>query len=121
MRYEELGWPLNGWTYDEYGTIYTASGYKCSARALEGALWLFQCYGIEARRYLIHSDEAPGALRPLYELSDLSDQVPPSRLRVAPEGTGSSQRPSGLRRARKKFRSSVADSSASKPPCTSTR
>ena len=121
MRYEEMSGPLKGWTYDESGTIYTASGYKCSARTLEGALWLFQCYGIKARRYLIHSDEAPGALRPLYELSDLSDQVPPSRLRAALEGICSSQRPSELRRARKKFRSSAADSSASKPPCTSTR
>lgn len=86
MRYEELPGPLTGWTYDERGTIYTTSGYKCSARTLECALWLFQCYRGETRRYLIHSDEAPGSLRPLYELSDLSDQVTPTRLRVAPTG-----------------------------------
>lgn len=28
MRYEELPGPLEGWTYDEHGVIYTASGYK---------------------------------------------------------------------------------------------
>lgn len=121
MRYEELPGPLEGWTYDENGTVYTASGYKCSAQTLECALWLFQCYCTDARRHLIHSDEAPGALRPLYELSDLSDQAKPTRLRVESQGTGDVQRASGLRRARKKSRSKVADSSASKPPCTSMR
>lgn len=83
MRYEEFPGPLTGWTYDERGTICTVSGYKCNARTLECALWLFQCYSSEARRYLIRSDEAPGLLRPLYEPSDLSDQATPTRLRVA--------------------------------------
>lgn len=32
MRYEELPGPLAGWTYDENGTVYTASGYRCDAR-----------------------------------------------------------------------------------------
>jgi|GEM_PF-2129614 len=121
MRYEEFGWPLGGWTYDERGTIYTTSGYRCSARTLECALWLFQCYGFEARRHLIHSDEAFGALRPLYELSDLSDRTAPTRLRLVTESAGRSQHPFDWRRSRKKSRSSVADSSASNPPCTSTR
>lgn len=67
--------PLDGWTYDENGTIYTASGYRCSARTLECALWLFQCYSGEARKYLIRSDERPGATRPLYELRDLEERV----------------------------------------------
>jgi hypothetical protein len=34
MRYEEMSGPLEGWICDENGTIYTASGYKCSARTL---------------------------------------------------------------------------------------
>lgn len=66
MRYEQLQGPLEGWTYDENGTIYTASGYHCSAQTLECALWLFECYSGEGRRYLIRSDEAPGASRSLY-------------------------------------------------------
>lgn len=73
MRYEEFGEALKGWTYDERGTIYTASGYKCNARTLECALWLFQCYSAEARKYLIRSDEAPGATRPLYETRDAGE------------------------------------------------
>lgn len=121
MHYEELPGPLEGWTYDENGTVHTASGYKCNARTLECALWLFQCYCTDARRHLIHSDEAPGALRPLYELSDLSDRVAPTRLRVASRGTDDAQHSSSLRLARKKSRSNVADSSASRPPCTSMR
>ena len=116
MRYEELPGPLEGWTYDENGTVYTASGYKCGARTLECALWLFQCYCTDARRHLIHSDEAPGALRPLYELSDQSDQATPTRLRAALEGTGVIQRSSGLRRARKKFRSSAPAALSPMPP-----
>ena len=75
MRYVELHGPLEGWTYDEHGTIHTASGYRCSARTLECALWLFQCYGSEARRWMIRSDEAPGALRPLYETDDAKELV----------------------------------------------
>jgi len=75
VRYEEMPKPLDGWTYDENGTIYTASGYRCSARTLECALWLFQCYSGEARKYLIRSDERPGATRPLYELRDLEERV----------------------------------------------
>lgn len=84
MRYTELPGPLEGWTYDEHGTIYTASGYQCSARTLECALWLFQCYRSEARKYLIRSDEAPGALRPLYEVSDVTE--PKRVLRVEESG-----------------------------------
>ena len=121
MRYEEFQWPLNGWTYDENGTVHTASGYKCNARTLECALWLFQCYCTDARRYLIHSDEAFGALRPLYELSDLSDQATPTRVRLVLESRSRAQHSVGRRRARKKSRSSAADSSASRTPCTSTR
>lgn len=74
MRYEEIGEALPGWTYDEAGTIHTASGYRCNARTLECALWLFQCYSGEARKYLIRSDEAPGALRPLYEVDDAAEK-----------------------------------------------
>lgn len=73
MRYEELPGPLTGWTYDENGTIHTRSGYKCSAQTLECALWLFQCYSGEARKYLIRSDDAPGATRPLHEINDARD------------------------------------------------
>lgn len=90
MRYEELPGPLEGWTYDETGTIHTASGYRCDARTLECALWLFQCYGGEARRYLITSDEAPGALRPLYESSDAdrTGEIKPTRLQLEKRSPG---------------------------------
>ena len=74
MRYEELPGPLEGWTYDEEGTIHTRSGYRCSARILESALWLFQCYNSDARKHLIRSDEAPGATRPLYEIADVKER-----------------------------------------------
>lgn len=74
MRYEEIGHPLDGWTYDETGTIYTSSGYRCSARLLESALWLFQCYNSDARKHLIRSDKAPGATRPLYEIGDVKER-----------------------------------------------
>lgn len=40
MRYEELPGPLQGWTYDEAGTIYTASGYKTTARQIESCMWM---------------------------------------------------------------------------------
>jgi hypothetical protein len=82
MRYEELPGPLQGWTYDEHGTIYTATGYRCSAPQIECALWLMGCFSIEAQRFLIHSDEAEGALRPVYELSDLTTRQSPTRYRM---------------------------------------
>ena len=84
MRYEEFPGPLEGWTYDENGTVYTASGYRCNARHIEAALWLFQCFSGEARRYLIHSDEAPGATRPVYEIADLSGVRPGTDTTPAP-------------------------------------
>lgn len=85
MRYEELPGPLKGWTYDENGIIYTTSGYRCDARHLEAALWLFRCFSREARRFLIHSDEAAGALRPVYELSDLTASQQPTRTKMDPK------------------------------------
>ena len=90
MRYETLNGPLEGWTYDENGTTYTASGYLCSAQTLESALWLFECFIVEGRRYLIRSDEAPGTVRPLYELSDAdaTGTIQPPRLRTAQGFTG---------------------------------
>ena len=71
MRYEELPGPLEGWTYDEHGTIHTASGYKTTARQIEFAMWMWRCLTAEAKSWMIHSDERPGALRPLYETGDL--------------------------------------------------
>lgn len=85
MRYEELPGPLQGWTYDENGTIYTTSGYRCDARHIEAALWLFGCFSTEGRRFLIHSDEAEAAARPVYELSDLTPSQAPTRLRLKPQ------------------------------------
>ncbi|HLI18223.1 MAG TPA: hypothetical protein VKV22_08135 [Rhodanobacteraceae bacterium] len=82
MRYEELSGPLEGWTYDEHGTIYTASGYRCNARDIEFCLWMRECMTAEAKRYMIRSDEAAGALRPLYELADVSAKHQPTRLRL---------------------------------------
>ena len=72
MRYEELPGPLEGWTYDAAGVIYTASGYRCTARQIEFAMWMLECMTSEAKRWLIHSDEAPGATRPLYDRGDLN-------------------------------------------------
>lgn len=84
MRYEELPGPLQGWTYDERGTIHTRSSYACTAQQIECALWLLRAYSSEARRYLIRSDEVPGALRPLYETADAdpTGETPPTRLRL---------------------------------------
>jgi len=90
MRYEEIDGPLQGWTFDENGTIYTASGYACNARTLECALWLFRCYGQDARKYLIRSDEAPGALRPLYESCDAGGETGPTRLKIEGRRLGQS-------------------------------
>ncbi len=90
MRYEELPEPFQGWSYDETGTIYTSSGYRCSAKILESALWLFQCYSGNARQHLIRSDEQAGALRPLYELSDLSATVEPTRFQSRSRRSGKS-------------------------------
>ena len=71
MRYEELSGPLQGWTYDEAGTIYTSSGYKTTARQIEFCMWMYECMRAETRQWMIHSDEAAGALRPVFEISDL--------------------------------------------------
>lgn len=71
MRYEEFTGPLEGWTYDERGVIYTASGYKTTARQIEFAMWMWGCMTTEAKRWMIRSDEHPGALRPLYDRADL--------------------------------------------------
>jgi hypothetical protein len=71
MRYEELHGPLEGWTYDENGTIHTASGYKCTARQIEFCMWMYDVLTGEAKRWMIRSDERPGATRPLFESSDL--------------------------------------------------
>lgn len=80
MRYEELPGPLEGWTYDEHGTIHTASGYRCTARQIEFCMWMYDCMTSEARRWMIRSDEGPGALRALYESSDLHDpHAPPTK------------------------------------------
>ena len=52
---------------------------------LECAPSLFECHSVEGRCYLIRSDEAPGTVRPLYELSDAdaTGTIQPSRLRSA--------------------------------------
>ncbi|MES2404342.1 MAG: hypothetical protein V4567_08400 [Pseudomonadota bacterium] len=71
MRYEELPGPLQGWTYDERGVIYTASGYRTTARQIEFCMWMYECMSAEAKRWMIHSDECPGGLRPLYQVADL--------------------------------------------------
>jgi len=71
MRYEELPGPLTGWTYDENGIIHTASGYKTTARQIEFCMWMYACMTTEAKRWMIRSDQQPGALRTLYDRSDL--------------------------------------------------
>ena len=85
MHYEELPGPLEGWTYDERGVIYTSSGYRCSARQLEFAMWMWSCMTTEAKRWMIHSDERPGASRPLYETADLKSDRREEKKDLQPE------------------------------------
>lgn len=74
MRYEELSGPLEGWTYDENGTIYTASGYKTTARQIEFAMWMWNCMRAEVKQWMIRSDEHPGATRPVFDSDDLKGE-----------------------------------------------
>ena len=74
MHYEELPGPLEGWTYDEEGTIYTTSGYRCSAQQIEFAMWMWSCMTAEAKHWMIRSDERPGATRPLFDPEDLKSE-----------------------------------------------
>ena len=73
-----------GFGFDRDGLLITRSGYRCSPQSLESALWLVGCMRADARKLLLRSDEAAGALRPLYETSDADDtgQVQPTRLRL---------------------------------------
>ena len=102
MRYEELKGPLEGWTYDEAGTIYTASGYRTTARQIEFCMWMYTCMTSEAKRWMIHSDERPGALKPLFETRDLQPSHAPMVKSDAPthpsDRRKSSQREKGKRR-----------------------
>ena len=84
MRYEELSGPLAGWTYDENGTIHTASGYKTTARQIEFCMWMYECMSAEAKRWMIRSDERPGAMRPLFETRDLQPPHAPMAKSDAP-------------------------------------
>lgn len=91
MRYEELGQPFgNGWTYDENGTIFTPSGYRCTPQQIEGMLWLSGCLPFHPERLLMHSDEAAGALRPLYERADIdtTGTIKPTRLQIVEKQFG---------------------------------
>lgn len=74
----------SGFGFDRDGLLITRSGYRCSPQSLESALWLVGCMRADARKLLLRSDEAAGALRPLYETSDADDtgQVQPTRLRL---------------------------------------
>ena len=87
MRYEELKGPLEGWTYDEAGTIYTASGYRTTPRQIEFCMWMYTCMTTEAKRWMIRSDEHPGALHPLFETQDL--KPPHARMTKSPLRTRS--------------------------------
>lgn len=40
MRYTELPWPFDGWTVDDDGTIYTASGHRTTPQRIEAFCWL---------------------------------------------------------------------------------
>lgn len=71
MRYQEMHGPLEGWTYDERGVIYTTSGYRTTARQIEFCMWMYECMRAEVRQWMIRSDERPGALRPVFESGDL--------------------------------------------------
>lgn len=85
MRYEELPGPLEGWTYDERGVIYTTSGYKTTARQIEFCMWMYECMSGEAKRWMIRSDERPGALRPLFESHDLESSQRGQKKNLQPE------------------------------------
>lgn len=77
--YRELTGPLADWTYDDQGVIYTRSGYRCTEQQLESALWLLGCWSSESRKYWIRSDEAPGALRRLYDPADHAAGLTPEK------------------------------------------
>jgi hypothetical protein len=74
----------HGFRFDERGNMVTRSGYKCSPNYLEGMLWLAGCYRFEILQYLIRSDEAKGALRPLLETADMDPEgaLKPTRLQL---------------------------------------
>lgn len=101
MRYEEFQGPLEGWTYDERGVIHTASGYKTTARQIEFAMWMLECMTSEAKRWMIRSDERPGALRPLYESADLQTAHAPAANSDAPKKPADRKK-AGLREKMKK-------------------
>lgn len=85
MRYEELPGPLEGWTYDEHGVIYTASGYRTTARQIEFCMWMYDCLTSQAKQWMIRSDERPGALKPLYEPNDLKSGRRGEKKNLQPE------------------------------------
>jgi len=85
MRYEELTGPLKGWTYDDTGVIHTASGYKTTARQIEFCMWMYDCLTAEAKRWMIRSDERPGALRPLFEPDELKSGSAGTKKNLQPE------------------------------------
>lgn len=89
MRYEEIRGPFGeGWTYGEDGTIHTPSGYRCTPQQIEGMLWMFGCLPFKPDKYLIHSDEAAGAMRPLLEHSDIDGTIEPHRYTLHQSGFG---------------------------------
>lgn len=76
-----------GFRFNDRGELTTRSGYRCSPQSLEAALWLLGCWSSESRQYLIRSDEARSAVRPLYETSDADDsgKTKATRLRLIEE------------------------------------
>lgn len=121
----------HGFRFDERGDLITRSGYKASPQLIESALWLLGCWTHESRRYLIRSDEARGALRPLYETSDVDPQgkIKPTRLqlvepeqeRVSQDANGAAPRPGELAPAPSAAgahasRSKAQTSAAKEPP-----
>ena len=73
-----------GFGFDRDGLLITRSGYKCTPNYLEGMLWLAGCYRFEILQYLIRSDEARSALRPLLETADMDPEgaLKPTRLQL---------------------------------------
>ncbi|MEP6485360.1 MAG: hypothetical protein ABJB01_12995 [Rudaea sp.] len=73
--YTELPEPFTDWTVDDNGTIYTASGYRCTPQMIESALWLMgfgkELYG----KKLMFADDQ--IARPIYSIEDI--RVPPKR------------------------------------------
>jgi hypothetical protein len=82
-QYTELTGPFAGWSYDDAGTVYSPSGYRCTGQLIECALWLFGMLRFDMGKRPIFADTAIGATRQLYDINDArSIEYTPAEIRV---------------------------------------